>query len=411
MEFPRISSFCDIILKSNKLLPHSIDYDQFIIELDEIPNLLANSSLSYFDKLNSLVSSGLFQAFDIIFRNNEIINDSQQIKFLKFWDFIFQSCNKEEEINILFENNLVNDLIMFRFDFNSIEVVQSLLTVLKGLSLKTKLINPNLLYTNDFKFCPLLTRSIPFIVYPDSIVISAARFILLNLCLIKDVNMQILLNSNDVYNYIGKLISNMDIDEMAFIADLLDVSSLSLKDFILEKIKEVLLQCDFFNFSKIVSNLSNSIVKSTIMLVISNRMNNFQINSVFSLSLLFYLLNHHLILYDTALENGLIYYQEIPSFSNCKNKKIIPKNNFKNDIYNILSKPSSIESFYLGLQIISILEPNSSFIKEINNKLIETLRNFDKTEILMKYLLDKIPRQRFEGFNYYYNFKTENSTN
>ena len=113
--------------------------NQFFTKIDEIPHIIANSKESFLNKLTTLKKIGLFITINLILDSQ--ISTTMQIKMLKFWDFLFSTSSSSEELDILFSDGIINKLIFYSFDVSSIEILQSYMTVLKGISLKAKFNN------------------------------------------------------------------------------------------------------------------------------------------------------------------------------------------------------------------------------------------------------------------------------
>ncbi|KAK8858036.1 hypothetical protein M9Y10_013136 [Tritrichomonas musculus] len=372
--------------------------NQFFYAIDDIPIILANSPDSFLNKLIKLNEIGVFTALSLIFDNN--IKSAYQIKLLKFWDFLISTASSSDELNIIFSNNLIHKLILCSFDLTSIEILQSYITVLKEISLKAKNIDPKNLFTqssliknseNSYEAneCPLYSHSVNYINNADSVVSGAARFIVLNLCLIKYPPLQAYLSESSMLGPFDQLINNIGPDEFAFIVDFLNVAPLNLREYIIHKIRLKFSKCPLPLLCRGAMFLKDSPARSMLIDTLSERIFTFSVSLPLTLGILLFSLENNLILLSSAIKYGLITSPEIATFS----KKPISSPcsmTFRNDIKSVLSEPLRMSlpiiSFALALKCLEIInsspphlviESNMSIIKEVklidSNKLMQIL--------------------------------------
>ena len=132
---------------------------QFITQIEDIPKLFSNSPDSFSNKLDKLANEGLFAFLNTIF--DHPIDPKFQLKILKFLDFLISSASLSSEYEIIFRDDILNKLILYQFDYSSEDILRSYFTVLKGISLKTKEIDPqHLLIESSSQRMPAFHSSI-----------------------------------------------------------------------------------------------------------------------------------------------------------------------------------------------------------------------------------------------------------
>ena len=363
----------------------------FVEQLDQIPIILANSTSSFHQKLISVTEAGLFTTLRSVLTNP--LDPLVQLKLLKFWDFLVSTCSSVEELTLVFDDQVTNMIILYPFDFSSTEVLQSYVTVLKGISMKANEIDISMLFTSDRSECPLYSHSVPFIVSKDSIVVAAARLVVLNMCLIKDPLLQSFIS--DERAPFAFMINNLNVDELSFLADFVDVAPYDLVQFTLSKLEAKLRVCDVALLAKAAKFLEASKAKSLIMRVVSERIHTFPVTIPLTLGLLLFALDRKLILLDWAVKFGLI---DRPVFETFSGDEIVETESccFREEIKQVLLQKLSVPMVALPLRILEKLykeePPKEVFM--VNNALIDDLKAMSANEI-MEYLLGKPdPRQR-----------------
>ena len=372
--------------------------NQFFTKIDEIPHIIANSKESFLNKLTTLKKIGLFITINLILDSQ--ISTTMQIKMLKFWDFLFSTSSSSEELDILFSDGIINKLIFYSFDVSSIEILQSYMTVLKGISLKAKFIDPKKLFTisilsqdtekkNEINQCPLYSQSVKYINHSDSVVVSAARFVVLSLCLIKYSPLQAYLSESSMLVPFDQLISNIGPDEFAFLVDFLNVAPLNLREYVIHKLRIKFSKCSLQLLCYGASFLKDSPARPMLIDTLSERIFSFSVSDTLLLGLLLFSLENKLILLNSAIKFGLITHPDIATFS----KKPIPfpdTINFRNEVKLVLEEPLRasipIISFSLALRCLEmiystpphiVIESNASIINEVKlidpNRLVQIL--------------------------------------
>ena len=398
-----INDTCQTITKSFS----NENLNKFISQLDEIPKIFANSSTSKTDKMNLIQNSQIFNAINGIFQQS--IDKTVQLKILKFWDFMIQTCGTDEELDMMFADNLTNNMIMYAYDLSSIEVLQSYLTVLKGISLKANQIKPERLFTKDNSECPIYSHVIPFIISKDSIVVSAARLIFLNLCLLKFPLMQDFLSSDISHYPFLFLIDNIDADALAFIVDFFNVAPLDLKEFVLQALKQKFSKCDISLLCKAATFLTNTYAHSMMMEVISSRIGTFPMEQPLTLGLLLFSFEKKLILYDTAITLGLISPpKKVINFSSFINESDDAESddnkinrNMIQEINEILINTNDIQTLSASIHCLEMLFPPGSSDSNIpesilsgNSKMLQNISDYQPNEVIMNILEHPEARQK-----------------
>ena len=364
----------------------------FVQELDQIPLILANSTYSFHAKLISVTEAGLFTTLRSVLTNP--LEVQVQLKLLKFWDFLVSTCSSIEELTLIFDDQITNMVILYPFDFSSTEVLQSYVTVLKGISIKAREIDIGMLFTPDHSECPLYSHSVPFIVSKDSVVVSAARLVVLNVCLIKDPLLQSFISDEVSRAPFSFMINNLNADELSFLGDFLDVAPYDMVQFTMVKLEEKLRVCDLPLLTKAVMFLEGTKAKSLLMRVVSERIHRFPVTLPLALGLLLFALERKLILLDWAVKYGLT---DRPSFALYSSKVPIPTDTccFREEVKQVLLQKLSVPLVALPLRVLEKLykEPPKE-VYMTNNSIIEDLKAMPVNEI-MQYLLGKPdPRQR-----------------
>ena len=216
-----VASVCEAIIETQT----DENLAKFSDLTDALPTKMLDMSGSFTEKLLFLKDNkffaGLLSAFKLP------LSIEQQLRILKLWDIFFQTASAKEDYDILFSDNLTNEVILYAFEYNSEDVRQSYATVLKGISLKFKDFDHNLLIYN--RQIPILAHSLPFINNQDSITVSAMRFVILNICLTTNETIREAICDKVSYAPIENLISDIDADGFAFLADFFAVAPTSLK--------------------------------------------------------------------------------------------------------------------------------------------------------------------------------------
>lgn len=398
MNLDRITNISNLVNNDGK----NENISLFFSELENLPQIISQSTMTFKDKLIELDKIGLFKTISTILHNT--IHYTLEMKLIHFLDFLISTASSKSELEFLFTNGYLNFIIHYPYNFSFIDILQSYLTVLKGLSLKVKDIDTNLLFTseninlnskllNEYEVeiyssndpsidCPLFSHSLPFLIFDDSIVISSARCIILSLCLIPDSKMSNFICEKTPKSTIEKLIDTIDADGFAFLADFLNFAPPSLVSITLEILKSKLLNSTFEMISLAASFLENSPAKYVITEVISERLPTFDLSNPVALGLLLFGLEKKCILYDAALNCSL--YKEdaifVPNFNSIdplQNSGFIPTGrNLKIMLENVFLKKQSITSVAICLDIFKILSPKiiPKIVYELRTVLINSLK-------------------------------------
>lgn len=122
-----------------------------------------------------------------------ITRETQYVIYLSFSDY-------------LLSNNLVNSIIVHKFDFSDEDVMGYYILFLKTLSLKLNTHTIHFFYnehTNDF---PLYTEGIKFFNHPESMVRIAVRTITLNVYRVQNPNMLQFIRDKTAAPYFSNLV-------------------------------------------------------------------------------------------------------------------------------------------------------------------------------------------------------------
>ncbi|OHT01610.1 hypothetical protein TRFO_07518 [Tritrichomonas foetus] len=387
-DFENLEPVCETVTRSFS----DETLGQFMAQLDEIPNVMANSTTSTKDKLISMQNANIFIAINEIFKNQ--VDVRTQLKILKFWDFVISTCSSPEELAILFTDNVTNNLINYHFDFTSTEVIQSYVTVLKGISLKAKKIDPANFLTQNETECPLYSHCISFISSKDSIVVSAARLVVLNMCLIKYPPLQAFISDQVSREPLESLIENIGEDELSFLGDFLNVAPLTLKSLVITRLRKKLTNCALPLLCRAATFLCDSPAHSMLVETLSTRIHMFPVTSPLTLGLLLYCLEKRLILLDAAIKWGLIQSPEIPRFSK-ETKKVIAHGDFCDELKEVLTQRLSIPCTALSLRCLEMIYKDiPKPVLDVNTRIMEELKTFNSNKIVQIILESPEARQR-----------------
>jgi hypothetical protein len=364
---------------------------QFMQELESIPLILGNSTASFHAKLISITEAGLFTAMKVIMKNP--IETSLQLRLLRFWDFLISTCGAVEELSLVFADQVINALILYPFDFSSTEVLQSYITVLKGISMRANELDVSMLFTRDMNDCPLYAHAVPFIVNKDSIVVSGARLVVLNLCLCHHPMLQSFISVKVIRAPFVHLIDHANTDELSFLSDLLNVAPLELREFLLEHIEKVLMTCDLIFLAKAAQFLDSSKAQFALVRAISKRITDFPATSALSLGLLLYALEHRLLLLDYAINYGIVERPPLPTFS--EHRVVNESGRLVDNLCHLLIQRISVPLVAIQLRSLEkLFKTIPSVIYDANHLLIQELRSTPTAEIIEIFMGRPEPRQR-----------------
>ncbi|KAH0788982.1 hypothetical protein GPJ56_007117 [Histomonas meleagridis] len=282
------------------------------------------------------------------------------------------------------------------------EILQMYSTVLKGISMKAKDLDDFSVLFSDGT-CPLFIYANPHIYNADSVVLSGARMVILNLCLIKNPIIQDLICG--AKSGIRTLISSLDTDEFLFLADLMNVVPLSLLNYIIKHLRAELSSTNLHTLAKAISYLEQSPARSMLMELVSSKlpiMLEIKSDLPMALSLTLFCLKNKLILLDPAIEFGMI-----DSYGNSSRKPKSKKGfNFKETVIQIFTKQISVETVALTLKIIEFLYGSEiPDVYIVNNTIIGELKKMSPN-VLLPIFLKQIKPQRCD-MTYYISQKAD----
>jgi protein CLEC16A len=364
----------------------------FVQEVEAVPIILANCADSFHSKLIALAETGLFSAMKCIMKNP--IDISLQLKLLKFWDFLISTSGSVAELTLVFSDQLVNTLILYPFDFSTTEVLQSYVTVLKGISMHAKDLDVANLFTRDGNDCPLYSHAVPFIVSKDSVVVSAARLVVLHLCHCRNPILQSFICAKVIRVPFTHLIDNANSDDFVFLGeDLLTVAPLELFEFLLAQLEAKLKVADLAYVARAVLFLEGTQARFLLVNAISERLCDFPLNSPITMALFLRVLEKRLLLLDSAIKWGIIPSRAIPTFSGSAARE--EGRHLLDEVMQILLQRLSVVMVALPLRIIEKLNKEiSSVIFELNRALIQEIKGIDPFA-LMEPLIGRFePRHR-----------------
>ncbi|KAH0795170.1 hypothetical protein GPJ56_000846 [Histomonas meleagridis] len=229
--------------------------------------------------------------------------------------------------------------------------------------MKANLIDPNLLFTTDMAECPLITHSVPFVVHHDSVVVSGARLVILNLCALNNdsINQAIMETFTDAP--LDCLLQSIHQDELAFLADLLDVAPDPLSQVVMTKLTKALETENNITFCRSVLFLSFGQMRPLMITLIEKRIPLLPQKHILTLSLL-----------QFCCENNLIDVNSLPQ-------------TIKSDVFEVFKSRRTFTEFSVSLQLIGLFSKQPpKIVIEVNNELIEEIRKLSPI-ILMPLLL------------------------
>uniref|UniRef100_A0A8D8BYY2 Protein CLEC16A n=1 Tax=Culex pipiens TaxID=7175 RepID=A0A8D8BYY2_CULPI len=128
------------------------------------------------------------------------------VQLLQTLNILFENIRNETSLYYLLSNNLVNSIIVHKFDFSDEDVMGYYILFLKTLSLKLNTHTIHFFYnehTNDF---PLYTEAIKFFNHPESMVRIAVRTITLNVYKVQNPNMLQFIRDKTAAPYFSNLV-------------------------------------------------------------------------------------------------------------------------------------------------------------------------------------------------------------
>jgi len=375
-----------------------LDEESEIIHcIDFLFHQLSANRGTFGDKLRDVCCSSLIS--DLFDGRFSCFGYDEQLKIMKLYDMLVQSSNHSEELHLLFEKGKMGLFIDYDWNIGNNDVIRSYFSVLKSLSLKIRLIDPKYLLADDEKYIPLLHNSISHIYSADSTVVSSSRLVFLNFCLLKNPVIDSVICEASIMKHIALLISEIDIDGLAFLTDLLDVCPLQIRELIFECLELKFLECEMPFFAKAMSLLCDSQARECISAILSKRFHLFPITDPLTLWILFFSIENKLMLFDCAIFNGLIKgfsYNSIPSFSpnQCINSS---KKHCFQDLAYVFTQHESVLCLTLCLRLFEKLSNGiPSIVFSIRKQIIEDLISIHSYPVFKLMSGDPIPLQRYD---------------
>ncbi|BDA41766.1 probable protein CLEC16A homolog at N-terminal half [Coccomyxa sp. Obi] len=126
---------------------------------------------------------------------------------LQTLSILIQNIRSTTAIFYLFSNNLVNEIVAMRFDFEDDEVLGYFINLLKTISLKFNSSTVQFFFHDDGERSsfPLYTEAVKFINHRDGMVRAAVRTLTLNVYSIRDPAVQAFVVSKPASNYFNEL--------------------------------------------------------------------------------------------------------------------------------------------------------------------------------------------------------------
>jgi hypothetical protein len=386
-ELARLSIVCSEVIKDFSAATLS----SFVQMLEGVPLILANSTVAFHSKLLSISSSGLFLALKQILKNP--IDCQVQLRFLKFWDFLVSTSSSSESLSFLLSEQMTTTLILYPFDFQSNEVLQAYITVLKGISLHLRDIDIDQLFTDDCKDCPLYSHAVPFIVSRDSVVVSGARLLVLNCCLSKHARLHGFVCDRAVRPPFAYLMDHLGPDELEFVSDLLNVAPLELSAFVRRQLREQLMKGDLVFLATAIGFLEHSAANDILVEALSERLHAFPLERPLALGVLLYAIEHKLLLMDAAVAHGLVPAVSLPRYGGAA--PAAPASRMADEITDVLRKHASVPLVALPLRILErLLREVPPVVFEVRDRLITEARAEPPNTVMEAVLAHPEPRQR-----------------
>jgi hypothetical protein len=330
----------------------------FVNAISEIPTFLTQSRDDYLPKLQQLESIGFFEILNQILP--QVIDSDSQLKILKCWDILVSTSSTREEIAFLFQDGIAKYLVEFPWNVSSRDLLRCYVTVLKGIALKLDFLSVADLFSRNTNSIPLYSNAVQFIVINDSITISAARFIVLKLCMSGRPELLEYISEHSPKSAFEKLIDSSDGDRFAFLSDLVEVAPKGLVTQILRMIRHKISTSgsDTVLLAQVASAMFEGRGRSLVADEISRRLPVLRLSDPLSLGLLFFALSHKLIYLDAAIRTGLIRQElvpKIPRFS----QTVAPfqTGHYLEEITALFHQATSVTHTALILRIFEVLLP------------------------------------------------------
>jgi hypothetical protein len=368
MELEDLTSASSVVLASSS----SEALLLFVSAANDIPTFLTQSTADYQTKLSRLDSAGFFTVMTSLFKR--ALDYDSQLKILKTWDVLINTCSSSAEMGFLFRCGLANRLVEFPRDITVLDILRSYVTVLKGISMKLDLLRANELYSREKNSCPIYTSVVQFISFADSVTISAARLVVLNLCVCKDAAILKYMSEHTPRGPFEKLIDSADGDRFVFLSDLFGVAPERLTQQILAILDAKLAQngSDMAFVSRVAVALADGRARPVIAEHISKSMAFFRPSEPVSLGLFLFALTHRLVYLDAAIKCGLVPADAIPAVKRFAGGAAQPKTgSFLEELVEFFKQRVTVVHTALLLRIFEALWPSPRrFVFELRRTVV-----------------------------------------
>ncbi|KAH0788673.1 hypothetical protein GPJ56_007355 [Histomonas meleagridis] len=277
--------------------------------------------------------------------------------------------------------------------------------------MKFKIINPSYLFSSEKRTCALHTNASPFISSTDSISVSAARLVILNLCLLKEPPILDIIDLKPTkkhYVHFVDTLSTVD-DGFDFLSDLFDVSPPQLTNLLVSIFKskfnpDKTNQIDIHLLGCSLQFLSESPLRPVLIHTVSKYLPTLPMNDILSLGILLYSISFKILYLDVAIKLGFIQnpISEMKSISKHQQTNNENKDNNKEKAIDKIKSCMLSSPMHLTV-ILRIFEKlYKKFPGEIYRLLIKN-RNYlidvllaNEQNLKMAYFINAIPPQRFD---------------
>jgi hypothetical protein len=360
----------------------------------EIPTFLSQSHDDFLTKLQRIGDAGFFRAILRMLR--EMIDPTVQLKILRFWDLLVSTSSSRDEFNLLFRDGITNSVIVFPWA-TSLDVLQAYMSVLKGIAMKLDFLSLDDLISEDSNTCPLYLNVIQLIAFPDSVTISASRFVVLKLCSSGKPELMRYIAENTPRGPFEKLIASSDRDRFAFLSDLFEIAPSGLTRQLLQILRQYMdsHRSDVLFASQAAQFLGTGPARDILADHLSQNLPLFELKQPLALGVLLFALTHRLIYLDAAIRSGLIPKEQEPKIQRFSDR--VPQNkagNFLEELANLFEFSIDIVQTSLLLRIFEVLckEPPECIIVA-RGKVIDAILR-ERSASLMQFLIQEHRAQR-----------------
>ncbi|EAY11690.1 hypothetical protein TVAG_487920 [Trichomonas vaginalis G3] len=284
--------------------PNDSTQASFFDAIDKIPEIFSKSTESFGTKLTKLKNSQFFSAIYQMLKSK--ISDNQQLQLLKLMDFLITTASKKEDIEFIFSNDLINTIISCKFNWSLQDNLLAYTSFLKNIATKLPTMNVNYIFTQYPYSLPLYLYSTIFLTNPDSIVVSAARFVILQLCNLKNPEINDYIDYHIPTQQLEKLVSIDEIESIDYIIDLLRVAPLRFTKSIEKYVKNKLNSSGPEYMVICFQNFMDSPLKSMIIQTLNEKLLQYDYSQILNLGILLYSVENKYMTLDTAIQLGFI---------------------------------------------------------------------------------------------------------